>query len=106
MPDIMSIDLILSEKGFFEWEQAQEAPHGFANPDRPARSPRPNLRRDQVDDRNAQRLQFLRHAKVKIRAVGQERKIGALRLRRGNQFSKLAVNPGEMGNHLKKSHYG
>ena len=74
MTYIGCVDAALAEPGFFKREKAKQLVDQFADDLDSTLAPGPDLRRNQVEDRNAEPLQMARQAQMEIGAIGEQRR--------------------------------
>lgn len=100
MTYICSADSIAPEELLLEGKDAEEPVDYPPHDGKPALAPRPDLRGDKIDDRDAQLFQTLSDAKVKIGRIGQNGQRGPISFRGGDEFSVQVVNSGKMPHDL------
>ena len=65
--------------------------------------PRPHLRRDVIDDRNAERATALRDAQIEIRIVDEQHGVGTLYFDARDQLIEDAAEHPEMSQHVEEA---
>src|SRR5580658_6224109 len=105
MPDIPGVNAMGSEEIRLKWENAKQlidvSPHGRQT----ALPPGPNLRRYQINHRNAQPLQTPSQPQMEVRTVGQNSDIRALLFGGANQLPVLAINARDVRNYFHQPHH-
>src|SRR5579885_3094336 len=103
MADVTGLDALAPEKLLLEGEDAEQHPDRLPQcPDAPF-SPRPGLRRYQVNHWDSRLCELARHPKMEIRGVRQDGQVGLLRPGLGYQFAVFAVDSRDVGNHFQQA---
>jgi len=97
---------MLIKEFLFERKDAQQPVDEPAHTGQAALAPSPHLWRYQINDRNAEALELLRQAKVKIGAVCKNGHIGPLALCSFNQFVELAADSRNVRNDFNQANHG
>lgn len=97
--DVGGAHAALAEIGFFKREDAQEVVEGTELADA-VLAPRPNLGGDEIDDRYALSAEFAGEAEVEVWGVGEDGEVGALGGGGTVELTKLAVDAGDVAEHL------
>ena len=100
MADIGRLDPVLAEKRLFEREDAKQQvdhpPHRLYA----AFAPRPDLRGDEVNHRDAEPFQLARDGKMEIRGVGKDREIGLFPRGSARQCAKSTKDARQMADYF------
>ena len=104
MSDVGGVHSPLTKPRLFKREQAEEFVDEPANGLDAALTPRPNLRRDQIEHWHAEAFQMPREAQMKIGIVGENCRGRRVCARVTQQFSILAVNARKVNDHFGESH--
>jgi hypothetical protein len=106
MSDIGYAEFVLSEERFLEGENAQQLVDHAAHDFHAAFTPGPDLRGNQVHDRDAEGLESSRDAEVEIGRIGENREIGFAPRGLGNQAPVAEPYTGKVGDDFDDSDYG
>ena len=102
--DVGGGDAVAGEKLLFKREDAEQAVKRAAHLANAALAPGPGLGGHQVDHGNALLVKLTGEAQVEIRRIGQDREVGLLLARFGQQFAVFAVDAGNVGDHFHQAY--
>src|SRR5579871_3852729 len=97
---------MLTKKRLFERKNTEQAVDDAAHRLHPALTPRPDLRRHQINDRDIQPFQTGGNPEMKIGGIGQDREVRPSAGGRGDQLSETAPDPRKMPDDLYQSDHG
>src|SRR5579862_6073334 len=101
-----SFDSVLAVKGFFEGEDDKHAVNVTPHATNAVFLPRPELRADEVDDRNAEPAECASQGKIHIGEVNEDGGVGPLLRDAGLELAILAVDARDVLDDLGDAHDG
>ncbi len=106
MAEELGVDVAGAVEGGLEGEDDQHAGDALLHPAQTAALPGPELRADQVDDRDAEALAVGGEAEVDVGEVDEDGDGGALALEGGDELAVLGVDVGRVAEDLGDAHVG
>src|SRR5215468_256356 len=105
MSHILCLYAPLSIVAFLKGKYHQHAVNVSLHPANATPLPRPELRRDEIDNRHALAMQLFGQPKIEIRKVNQHRHIRLALAGHRNHAEELAIDPRDVLDHLSDPHY-
>src|SRR2546426_466166 len=103
MADVGDRYVVVSKELFLEWKDAQQMIDDPPHQGQTTPPPGPDLRGDQINDRDARGLKLGGQAQVKVWRISQDRQVRRMLARRNQQLAVLAIDPGYVRHHLDQA---
>src|SRR5580658_941702 len=92
MADELGVDAVLAIERFLEWEDDQHTAHVLPHLLDAVFFPRPELRADEIDDRDAEAMELAKEAEMEVGEVNEHGHLGRAFANGALELSKFAVD--------------